>query len=89
MAVCKVCNREMLEASGCNIEKVHIGGNEYLRIPVGGDGDFLEDGDEKSRCHGCNALFSHQHHWGCDAERCPACGGQMISCDCEDVFVVT
>lgn len=42
---------------------------------------------ETTRCHDCNALFGHLHHWGCDAERCPACGGQLISCDCEDVFI--
>lgn len=24
---------------------------------------------------------------GCDAERCPACDRQLLSCDYEDVFV--
>ena len=89
MAVCKLCSREMLTASGCSVEKVHIGGKVFPRIPAGGAGDFLEDADAQSRCHDCNALHGHQHHWGCDAESCPACGGQMISCDCEDVYVVS
>lgn len=83
-----MCNQEMLEAPGCSVERVHISGKEFRRIPVGGTGDFLEDAGEQSRCHDCNALHGHQHHLGCDAERCPGCSGQMITCDCEDVFVV-
>ena len=36
-----------------------------------------------ARCHECGARPGHYHHVGCDAERCPVCGGQLISCDCD------
>ena len=86
-AVCKVCGKDMMKAKGCSIAKIHIGSKVYDRIKVGAPGDFDEGRPETTRCHDCNALFGHFHHWGCDAERCPACGGQLISCDCEDVFI--
>lgn len=33
-------------------------------------------------CHDCNAADGHMHHPGCDMERCPICGRQLISCGC-------
>ena len=41
---------------------------------------FMEEGE---RCHDCGALVGHYHHWGCDAERCPACHEQLIGCACD------
>ena len=36
----------------------------------------------KHKCHDCGVYEGHFHKPGCDMERCPFCGGQLISCDC-------
>lgn len=75
MSICKVCGRDMQSSKGCAIKYVHIAGQKYERIP-----------NDTDRCHDCAAKYGGIHHWGCDAERCPVCGLQLISCDCEDVY---
>lgn len=34
------------------------------------------------KCHDCGVKEGEIHDLGCDMERCPFCGGQLISCDC-------
>ena len=38
--------------------------------------------EEDGRCHDCGIKHGGIHHYGCDVERCPICGGQLIGCDC-------
>ena len=87
MAICKICKQEMLSADGCSVKEIHVAGKVYDRIRGGAPGDFLYGYPEGSRCGDCGAVKGHVHHWGCDCDRCPACGGQLLSCDCEDVYI--
>jgi hypothetical protein len=43
---------------------------------------FVGEGDDWSSplCHDCGAGEGQPHHPGCDAERCPVCGQQMMMC---------
>jgi len=34
------------------------------------------------KCHDCCTPAGGFHHPGCDMERCPKCGGQLITCGC-------
>ena len=34
-------------------------------------------------CHDCGVREGEIHQLGCDMERCPFCGGQLITCSCQ------
>ena len=38
---------------------------------------------KEKRCPDCNAYVGEYHLPHCDIERCPKCGLQLITCDCE------
>lgn len=42
----------------------------------------MVDLSERHTCHDCGIQEGEFHSQGCDMERCPFCGGQLISCDC-------
>jgi hypothetical protein len=39
---------------------------------------------EDKGCHDCGCKHGELHTRGCDAERCPFCHGQLISCSCAE-----
>lgn len=39
-------------------------------------------GSDLKSCHDCAAKPGELHEYGCDTERCPFCGGQLITCGC-------
>jgi len=78
--ICTTCGKLMSdETDNCdsNCEIVYEDG---LVLPVSLEHFNEPDG----RCHDCSIKHGRQHHPGCDVERCPRCGGQRITCGCEN-----
>ena len=82
MAVCKDCGQEMLKADGCTFGHIKIEGTVYAR-------STYNFGEPSGRCNDCGALHGKVHHNGCDVERCPKCGLQLISCSCSATDLIS
>jgi len=57
-----------------------IGGALRPRVRYGEEQD--DWGADRQPCHDCAVLKMQFHVTGCDVERCPNCGGQVITCEC-------
>jgi rRNA maturation endonuclease Nob1 len=80
MVKCYDCKKEMTSknTNSCDLKykKIKINGKVYDRVT-----NVFDYGDT---CHDCNIKnkTGNLHHFGCDVERCPKCGGKLISCSC-------
>jgi hypothetical protein len=71
---CEDCGLEMLTAKSCLAPYIKIGTKLYQRV--------TNYHDINKRCHDCGIVNGNIHHFGCDIERCPKCGDQLIGCNC-------
>jgi hypothetical protein len=63
------------------IKTVTLDGKPYKRLRW--HYDWYEEKDLPEICHDCLAKPGQLHVPGCDLERCPKCGEQLISCKCK------
>jgi hypothetical protein len=61
-----------------------VDGNSCVSVPFplsdGKEYEPVPNTDEK--CGDCGTPPNGFHHPGCDQERCPKCGSQLIACGC-------
>ncbi len=74
-ATCEDCKRDMTKAKGCLHSQIKFEGGKWLDRSQ-------EHWNDEGRCGDCAAKVGEFHHYGCDVERCPKCGEQLITCGC-------
>jgi hypothetical protein len=78
-AVCSWCRHDMTTALSCTMDALHQKGRHFDVPPYGAEPGRRAKSD---RCGDCGVFRGGWHHPGCDLQRCPVCGGQLLSCEC-------
>lgn len=96
-AKCKACGQDMAVSDGCTFSHIRdirgpadnfqrdgllaivTGLSEWHTIWERSKEHWCNPGE---RCGDCGALYGQYHHFGCDVERCPRCGGQFFGATC-------
>jgi hypothetical protein len=50
----------------------------YKRLRYGDENLGFPREDFKPQCHDCDVSLGQIHHWHCDVEQCPKCGGNSL-----------
>lgn len=78
---CSFCLKETTDQA----VKTCSGNEGLLYFPD--TGEYLHtlpyEDPEGERCPDCRVASGGYHHPGCNMERCPRCGLQLISCSCD------
>ena len=53
---------------------IEITGESFARVRYGSEAE--DWGAARAACHNCGVAKGELHIWGCDVERCPACGAR-------------
>jgi hypothetical protein len=79
VSVCVACREEMQDATTCELRTLVIDGHSLKRVAYGEEAEWVT---ADRPCDDCAVKPGGIHHYLCDMERCPNCGGQLIGCGC-------
>ena len=88
MVICNLCRGDMDKVDGCINKKFLCADGKIVNAKPYTPLTKEEEKHLPKRCHDCHCRLGNYHHDSCDMERCPRCGGQALSCECnlEDVI---